>query len=338
MKRLISLLSYRGVGPRHCVGYGGPRPRPARDHTGRLGARWPGALAQMPSPRERVAFMAPIRAVLVVLFLAMTQTAAADAIGLPEEDLFAPLLADPKEPRFFISVLNVESAQRNTTVGAVAYGENFGLVRWPGESQGEGWQLNLAGGVFAQFDLEAPSMDLVNADYTIGFPLTYRRGAFSARLRWYHQSSHLGDEFLLREQPQRVNLSYEAIELLAAHDIGAWRVYGGGEYLYAREPDELEPGVLHAGAEYRHPRHAFRVAQVGVARFVAALDAKRLEQHDWDNAMSLKAGLEFRSVRDSGQAGRHWSLLAEYYDGPSPYGQFLTEEITYWGLSLSLSL
>ena len=279
-----------------------------------------------------------LRLPLTALVLFVATTATAEVIGLPTGDLFAPLLADPKEPRFFISALHADSTRRETTVGAVAYGENFGLARWPGASGSEGWQLNLAGAVFAQFDLEAPSMDLINADYTIGVPATYRRGAFSARARIYHQSSHLGDEFLLREQPERINLSYEALEFLAAYDFGAWRIYGGGEYLFHREPKDLGAGVLHSGVEYRHPGSAFGIGDVGLARFVAGADVKRFEQHDWDSAVSLKTGFEFRPARDRDSAGRHWSLLAEYYDGPSPYGQFLTEVITYWGVSLSLSL
>lgn len=68
------------------------------------------------------------------------------------------------------------------------------------------------------------------------------------------------------------------------------------------------------------------------------IDVKNFEQHDWDAAVSLKTEFEFRAALDRESAGRHWGLLAEYYDGPSPYGQFLTKMITYWGLSLSLSL
>jgi hypothetical protein len=42
---------------------------------------------------------------------------------------------------------------------------------------GDGVQLDAEGAVFAQFDYEAPSKDLINADYTIGFPLTFRTRA-----------------------------------------------------------------------------------------------------------------------------------------------------------------
>ena len=81
--------------------------------------------------------------------------------------------------------------------GAVGFGERWGIVRRPGERAGDGWQVGLSGGVFAQFDMDADSNDLINADYVIGFPLTWRHGAWSGRFNLYHQSSHLGDELLL---------------------------------------------------------------------------------------------------------------------------------------------
>jgi hypothetical protein len=147
---------------------------------------------------------------------------------LPTTQLFAPLRADPKEPRTFMSALQVDSALRDTTVGAVGFGEHFDIVRRETRVDWN-WQFGIAGAVFAQFDLETPSSDLINADHVIGLPWTWRRGDWSGRMRLYHQSSHLGDEFLLNTQPQRVNLSFEAIEAIVAHDFGVVRVYGGGE-------------------------------------------------------------------------------------------------------------
>src|SRR3989475_2155942 len=43
--------------------------------------------------------------------------------------------------------------------------------------------------------------------------LAYRRGSTALRLRVYHQSSHLGDEYMLHARAQRVDLSFEAAEL-----------------------------------------------------------------------------------------------------------------------------
>ncbi len=108
----------------------------------------------------------------------------------------------------------------------------------------------------------------------------------------------------------------------------------GGETLFHRDPEKLESGIGHAGVEYRHAHPAFQVTRVGAAHFVAGLDAKRFEQHDRDSALSVKSGFEFRPVHEAACQGRYLRLLAEYYDGQSPYGQFLTEDIRYAGFAV----
>ncbi len=259
-------------------------------------------------------------------------------VPLPRGDVFSPLIADLKEPQFLASYLLSRAAYLETGVGAVAYGENIGVVRWTGGTATEGMQIGLAGAVFAQFDMRTASTDLINADYAIGIPMTYRRGDFSARLRVYHQSSHLGDEFLLRVRPDRVNLSFEAVEVLVSVDVAALRVYGGGEILFHREPSDLESTMMHAGVEYRHPAPVLHLGTLGRAHWVAAADAKSWQRQDESLAWSARTGLEFTPVRDANRGGRRWSVLAEFYDGAAPYGQFYAEDISYVGLGLHFNL
>ena len=175
------------------------------------------------------------------------------------------------------------------------------------------------------------SIDLINADYLVGVPVTLRWSGFSSRLRLYHQSSHLGDEFLLRTELQRENLSFEAIELLLSQEFGPLRAYAGGEYLFNREPETLDQTLAHAGLEAR-------AGQLRGVRFVAAVDAKMVEQRDWDPGLSARAGIEFAYRRDESHPPRLWAILFEFYDGPSPYGQFFQEQVRWFGAGLHLSL
>jgi hypothetical protein len=248
-------------------------------------------------------------------------------IILPVGDLFRPLVADPKQPQFFISYIRMHTPSERFGAASVGYGENFGLSRWPGAEPGDGWQFNFFGGLFAQFNLDAPSSDLINADYTVGFSLTHRRGPYSARARLYHQSSHLGDEFLL-SQPniQRINLSIEAIDAMASYEWDRWRVYGGAGYLIGRDPPDLKPGYAETGFEYRSPRFI-----LDLGRFIAGYDLRAFEEENWKAAKSLKMGLELGEA-DPGR--RRVRLLAEYYDGPSPFGQFFQTDIKYVGAGL----
>ena len=258
--------------------------------------------------------------------------------GFPQDQIFCPIIADPKEPRSFASVLrgtfpSIEKPSgKGTTIASVGLGDSFGLVRWGGPEAGEGVQLDVVGAIFAQFDLDSASNDLINADYIIGVPLTMRRHGFSIRARLYHQSSHLGDEYLLRNsQIQRENLSFESLELLASQEIGPLRVYGGGERIFRRDPDTVKPNLLHAGAELRSGR-------AGLLQLVSGVDLKTTEQHNWSQALSGRAGFELARPSPGGHPVRLVMILLELYKGPSPYGQFFQEDISYVGVGIHFSL
>jgi hypothetical protein len=263
---------------------------------------------------------------------------ASGTVFFPEDQLFCALLSDPKEPRSFVTYLRgdfrtlSDPEGRTTHIGSVGLGDSFGLVRFGGPAAGEGLQLDIVGSVFAQFDLGTPSSDLINADYVVGFPLTFRRSGFSLRAKVYHQSSHLGDEYLLRdEEIQRENLSFESVELLASQEAGPLRAYVGMERLFRRNPAALAGQLVHAGLELRRGR-------AGPSRLVAGIDVKTTRQHDWSPAISARLGLEVARSAAAGHPGRLVAFLLEVYDGPSPYGQFFQDDITYVGIGFHLGL
>ena len=262
-------------------------------------------------------------------------------VPLPRGDVFCPLIADPKASRSFASLLRHESgdnfADAELDIASVGIGDVFGLGRWNGSNPGDGIQFSLSAGVFAQFDLGTESYDMLNADYVVGLPVTFRRGWFSTRLRVYHQSSHLGDEYLLREPPDRQdreNLGFEALEWLLSADAGPLRLYGGGEMLFRREPEDLERFVAHGGAEFRPLPRIIPLGSLGGFRFVAATDIKSSEEQDWEPAIAARAGLEYDRLGGADIPARRWGIFAEFYTGPSPYGQFFREKVRLIGFGL----
>ncbi|MFA5139225.1 MAG: DUF1207 domain-containing protein [Elusimicrobiota bacterium] len=253
-------------------------------------------------------------------------------VYFPNGDIFAPPMADPKQPRFHATWQRYHTDFGHYRVGSVGFGENVGLFRWPGAAEGDGCQLGISGAVFAIFNLDAPSTDLLNADYIIGFPLSLRRGHWSARGRLFHQSSHLGDEFLLASQPiamERINLSYETLETLVSWDNHQFRVYGGPSRILSTVTP-LKRQRVQFGGEYRGS--PWRSRNV---RWIAGTEWSAWQENRWRGNIGVKAGLLLASPF---QEARSVQLYGEFYSGEIPHGQFYRIRTAYYGLGLALSL
>lgn len=249
---------------------------------------------------------------------------------LPRGKLFDPLLADPRWPHFSASVQDYGGNNGLDTVASVSVGDEFSLYQAP--VGGGAWGIGIQAAVFALFDLDAQSKDLINADYWVGVPLSWRSGANAAILRLYHQSSHLGDEYLLRNagnRRSRVNLSYEVVDLKLSRDLfdRTLRLYGGGGVLFDQEPSDIKSGLLQWGTELRTP---WSFAD-GLIRPVAAVDFQSTEESRWRVDVSTRAGLELASSVDRDYVVQ---LMLEYYRGRNPNGQFFLRDVEFYGIGL----
>lgn len=244
---------------------------------------------------------------------------------LPVGHLFQPLLADPRWPHFSAAYRYYFGDRDLRHVGAVSFGETIPIFRG-GSFAASQWEAGIQAGVFAVFQMDQPSKDLFNADYFAALYGAWRSGPVSTLGRVFHQSSHLGDEFLLRSRIERVNLTYESVDLKLSYDL-PWgvRAYGGGGYLFDQEPADLQPWSVQGGVEFRSP---WTVAS-GHIRPVAALDLHSREQNGWNVDVSLRGGIQFEDVR---VLERNLQLLVEYFHGNSPDGQFFKRRVEYLGL------
>jgi len=256
---------------------------------------------------------------------------------VPRGDVFDALYADPKELRSLASLLAADWDGYRTTAGLAGFSEQWGIRRWTGARRGEGFQLGITGGIFALFDMETESMDLINTDFVVGIPFTWRYGKTSARLRLYHQSSHLGDEFLLNRSPRRINLSYESLEGVLSYALPPFRLYAGSEWHLHHDPDDLRAWVFHGGIEGRVDTPFMDSNPRRRARWVTALDFKSTDERSRSVGWSGKTGFEFGPRDPEDLAARRWGLNATVYRGVMPYGQFFREKVTTFGLELQIS-
>ena len=252
---------------------------------------------------------------------------------LPRGQLFDPLHADPRWPHFSAAYRRyINEGREFTNVFAATFGETIALYRNKAPFGGQ-WDVGVQGAVFAIFDIDTDSKDLINADYFVALLSSYRSGDFSAFVRLAHQSSHLGDEYLLRpsvNQADRVNLSLESVDAKLSYDL--WdilRLYGGGGYLVRTDPEDIKPGTAQFGVEFQSPRTFLG----GAVRPVAYADFQSFEETKWSTDVSLRAGVQFENARIG---DRYVQFLVEYFNGHSPNGQFFVRKIESIGLGIHL--
>lgn len=260
-----------------------------------------------------------------------------EPLDSPEGTLFGHLIADPKELHFYASALRtrIDSTRDSATVASVGFGEHFTV--WDERNRRGGWQVGLQAGVLAQLYLDpATSYGLINADYIFGIPFAWRWERVSARVRVYHQSSHVGDELLLLNPGlTRINVSFEELEAVGAYDVlgGHGRLFAGGGFLLKRHP-AMKRSRLQCGFEWRGQTHSPTIARGFrfVTTPVVGVEVKVVEELGWQPSMRLIAGVELARAR--GQRGVH--LLAEYYRGFFPYGQFYDQRVDHFGVGVHL--
>ncbi|MEQ1739059.1 MAG: DUF1207 domain-containing protein [Methyloglobulus sp.] len=246
---------------------------------------------------------------------------------LPAGHLFKPLLADPRWAHFSAAYRNYQTNNFDgRNIASVSFGETIPFYRSNFGQSSVQWESGLQAGVFSDFALDKSSSDLINTDFIVSAYTSIRAGQFSAFGRIYHQSSHLGDEFLLSTKLQRVNLSYEGIDLKLSYELPyGVRIYGGGGGLIDKEPSTLKVWSTQAGLEFRSP---WRIDFASM-RPIVAVDIKNFQENNWNTDVSARAGVEFENLQ---VLGRKLQILGEYYNGFTPSGQFYKDKIEYYGV------
>lgn len=247
----------------------------------------------------------------------------------PRRPLFAPLSADPRWPRLSVGYAHYFANSQFSHIGSADAGASIPIVQKRNE-RGRAWEVGVQGGIFAIFDFAAPSSDLVNADYLGGVTFSYEFDSCVLMTRIIHQSSHLGDEYLLHNEVDRINLSFEKLEVLVSHDVRSWaRVYGGPGVILRRDPSYLDRWSLQAGGEVR----PFTASTRRRLQVLVAANLNFWQETDWIPDASIVAGATLDPMGDSSY---RVDFLLRYYVGRSPNGQFFTERIQTLGPAVQL--
>lgn len=228
---------------------------------------------------------------------------------LPRDLIFSSYLAGAKESRISTIWFHDEDQGRQwdstlgARVGLLRFGTGDEFPYYP-----QGWQLDVEAAGSPRLDLVDGRRDLVASDFRVGVPLTYGHGRHQVKLAYYHLSSHLGDEFLLRTGATRINLVRDVLVWGHSYYVNdALRAYG--EVGYGVHTDGgTEPWEFQFGLDFAPP---CPTGLHGAPFF--AVNAHLREEFDFGGNFVAQAGWAWRKRR-GGPLAR---IGVQYYNGKS---------------------
>jgi hypothetical protein len=231
---------------------------------------------------------------------------------LPEGLIYRSYLAGPKESRLGAGFVRIpdDSWMWDATIGA-----RMGLLRMgSGDAiRPRGFQLDIESS--AQLRLDIPeNVDVRGADYRVGFPLTWGNDRRQWKFAYYHMSSHLGDEFMVKN-PDFPLFAQARDALVFGHSIyltDSLRVYG--EVGWAFYSNGSEPWECQFGIDYapRTPTGLY-----GAPFF--AVNGYLREELDYGGMFTAQAGWAWRADRTA----HLFRLGLQYHNGASSQYAFL---------------
>lgn len=240
-------------------------------------------------------------------------------------EVFHILLADPRE----IQLSGAYYQMNQDHVADASLGHSWGMARWHSKQDTWVYQWDIEGMAYSRFKLSGGVNEFETVDFIANLPIEARHDWISARLMIFHQSSHLGDDFIRRTGNQGVRYSVEGLKGQLSEEPLPWlRIYQGTNYLLHTVPSH-DRWTLQTGIELTSPD--LKISVNCPTRLYLASDLQSHENVRWNLNSNTELGLKIGFKNES----RIMRIHIGYFTGHSPFGQFFTVREHYANLGLS---
>ncbi len=235
---------------------------------------------------------------------------------LPGDVIWHSYWAGAKEPRTSANLFRENG--NNVSLLDVSLGGRAAILRNASRNAAGLWngtELQIEGAAILRLNLDE-DWDFDSTDFRFGVPLIFARNQVHWKLAYYHLSSHVGDEFLVRNPTfTRINFSRDVLVFGASYyPRPAWRWYA--ETGWAFYDDEgSDPWELQFGVDYSQPG-----ATGTRGRPFFAVNGHLREEVNFGGNLAAQAGWLWR-----GRTGRVLRTGLHYYNGKSSQFEFFDE-------------
>jgi len=252
---------------------------------------------------------------------------------LPNNLIYTSYLAGPKEPRIG-SVMYQDTAPavydpnvKEGTLWDTTLGGRASILRYGSDPvvHPQGLEVQIEGAAFVRLDPQ-DDRDLRSADYRFGVPIVYGIGRWQTKLAYYHNSAHLGDEFMLKHPTfPRINYVRDCIVWGNSYYPFDWlRLYGEVGYAFFNSGGS-QPWEFQYGTELIQARPTGALG----APFLAVNGMSRQEL-DWGGNVCVQAGWAWRGRRSE----KLYRIGFEYLYGSDPQYEFVYNNQNRYGFGM----
>lgn len=250
----------------------------------------------------------------------------------PGNRIYPVIFLDPLECQIMGGSYFLSRSGKNLSLYSTV-NPGFTVPVLAGRGEKISWEMNFGTAVFSQFDLIKKDdgtylSGLMNNDFKLSGDFTVKKNNNLLRLRTFHLSSHLGDDYLQRYSDTLTNdksVNYEQADLTYLGKSGNDYWYAGAGYIY----------TIHVF------RERFSIQSGGVLNFreekpvsyFTGLDIKILAENDFYPDIRTAFGINLN--RKSDPLIRIW---AEYYSGRLPYSTIDYGRVNWFGMAMALNI
>lgn len=253
---------------------------------------------------------------------------------LPKQNLWPTLSLDPmaSQSSGMVAAYWEEGEAADFALTTFGFGFQKSFFAWP-KSEDKSFDLGLEGTAYTQFEWTNRDTtfqrNILSTDYWIGIPFVMYFKPWTIRIRLYHLSAHMGDDYMIRNKIRKYeinNNNYEQVDVTASYLLKNLRIYFGLGVV-VRASHYRAPLVLTGGLNYSSPLNK----QESVHFFVGFY-ADTKQEFDYRPVINIGTGIQFgKSDR------RPFKILVTYFNGPLPFSVYHGESVQWLGAGIYIN-
>lgn len=269
-----------------------------------------------------------------IFFCMITSVFAQKTDFLPKKNYWHVQSLDPIESQSFglVAALWENGSPADYFLTGFSFGFQKAFFAWP-KSDSKGFDLGIEGAAITQFEWTDRDTtfqrNILSTDYRIGIPFVIYFHPWTIRIRFYHLSSHMGDDYIIRNKITSYhnnNNNYEQLDVTGSYLLKNFRFYlCVGAVVRAVQPKKLL--VFSGGLDYLVSLNAKKSAQ-----FYAGFYADTKQDHGFTPAINVGTGVQL------GKPDRRTiKLLITYFQGPLPYSVYEGRSVQWLGAGIYIN-